>query len=238
MAHQSSGVVLITGASMGLGEAIARLLAAEGRRVCIMARSASRLNELAEQIDGQVIPMACDITDAAALEQAVATLESEHGPIDALINNAAVFDMRPFWEQAPEKIGQIIDTNLKGLIYTTRVVVPHMRARQAGRIINIASVAGTRGVPQQATYCASKHGVLGFADALAQELQPEGISVSTLCPGGINTPLWTDKGVDYPGDLSRTMPPEEVAELVAFILSRPAGTSYKKLIFFPDNEWH
>jgi 2-hydroxycyclohexanecarboxyl-CoA dehydrogenase len=178
-----------------------------------------------------------DITDAAAVASAVRAAE-DRAPIDLLINNAAVFQMRNFCEQDPEWIDRIVDTNLKGLLQVTRQVAPRMVDRGAGRIINIASVAGTHGIAQQAVYCASKHGVVGFGDALAQELLPHNVLVTTLCPGGIDTPLWRDGDSPYPGDIESTMKVDELADLVEFLLSQTSRTLYKKLVFFPTSEWH
>jgi NAD(P)-dependent dehydrogenase (short-subunit alcohol dehydrogenase family) len=158
------------------------------------------------------------------------------------VNNAAIFALADFGTQEITEIAQMIATNLSGTIYCTRAVVPYLLARKAGRIINVASVAGTHGIPNQAVYCATKHGVVGFADSLAQELQPQGITVSTICPGGIDTPLWShapgDGGQPYPGDVSKTLPVDEVCEWIEFAMTRPAGTVPKKLVFFPSVEWH
>ena len=230
--------VVITGASTGVGEALSLRLAAAGMKVFALARGKEKLESLAKGAKGAIVTFAADVTRPEQIRAAYETIESQHGPIDALVNNAAVFEMKDFVEQDLETMDRIIDTNLKGTLYCTRLALPYMLKRKRGRIVNIASVAGTRGIAQQAAYCASKHGVSGFADALAQELRPHGIVVTTLCPGGIDTPLWRTGQTRYPGDLSKTMKPQEVAELVEFILTRPAGTSYKKVIFFPNNEWH
>ncbi len=236
---QPTPVALITGASSGVGEELCVLLASRGWRVAAVARSASKLAALSARQAG-IQPVVADVTDHAAITAAVARVESELGPITALVNNAAVFEMRAFAEQDPATIAAIIDTNLKGTLWVTHAVVPRMLARRAGRIVNIASVAGTRGIPGQAAYCASKHGMVGFAEALAQELLPAGITVSTICPGGIDTPLWTgpDGANPYPGDREKLISPREIAELVEFVLTRPAGTVYKRITLFPGNEWH
>ncbi|MCD6287005.1 MAG: SDR family oxidoreductase [Anaerolineae bacterium] len=113
-----------------------------------------------------------------------------------------------------------------------------MVGRKRGRIINIASVSGTHGIPGQVAYGASKHGMIGMADVLAQELQPFGIKVTTICPGAIDTPLWNAENNPYPDDAERMIKSEEVAELIEFMLSRPDSTIYKRVIFFPDCEWH
>ena len=107
-----------------------------------------------------------------------------------------------------------------------------------GRIIQVASVAGIRGIEGQASYCASKHGMVGFSDALAQELIPHGIPVATICPGAIDTPLWDPETNPYPGDVSRTIQPEELVDLVMFVLAQPARTLFKRVVLFPNNEWH
>ncbi len=172
----------------------------------------------------------------------VTHIETHVGPIATLVNNAAIFSMSPFAEHAEADIGHMIATNLSGTIWCTRAVVPHLLARKQGRIINVASVAGTHGIANQAVYCATKHGMVGFADALAQELQPHGITVATLCPGGIDTPLWShapgDGGQPYPGDVGTTLPIDEVCDWIEFAMTRPAGTVPKKMIFFPSVEWH
>jgi 3-oxoacyl-[acyl-carrier protein] reductase len=229
--------IVISGASSGVGECLALRLAASGVKVSALARSADKLQALARQ-NANIGVFPVDVSDAKALQRVVAEILHTRGPIDALVNNAAVVEMKAFWEQDVATLDRIIDTNLKGTMYLTHAVIPGMMEKKAGRIINICSVAGTRGIPTQAAYCASKHGMTGFGDALAQELIPHGISVSTLCPGGIQTPLWDAEKNPYPGDASRLMTPEEVCELVEFILSRPSGSLYKRVVFFPSNEWH
>lgn len=236
-------VVVITGASSGVGARLAVRLAAQGHTVVAAARSRERLDVVARQPGrGRIVPMALDVADAAAVQQVIGRIESEVGPIATLVNNAAIFAKADFTQQDPAQIGRMIATNLSGTIYCSRAVVPHLLKRKAGRIINIASVAGTRGIPNEAVYCATKHGVVGFADALAQELQPHGITVATLCPGGIDTPLWShapgDGGQTYPGDVSKALPVDEVCDWIEFAMSRPPGTVPKKLIFFPTVEWH
>ena len=154
------------------------------------------------------------------------------------MNNAAVFQWRDFWTQELEVMANIIDTNLKGTLFCTRLVLPYMLPRKRGRIINVASVAGIHGIPGQAAYCTSKHGMIGFADALAQELQPHGIKVTTICPGGIDTELWDPVHNPYPGDKEPLIKPEEMADLIEFLLTRPDSTIYRRVILFPDNEWH
>jgi 3-oxoacyl-[acyl-carrier protein] reductase len=239
----SSSVVFITGASSGVGARLAVRLAQQGQTVVAAARSQERLQAVVAQAgSGRIVPLVLDVADADAVMAAIATVEKDIGPIATLVNNAAIFALADFGEQDLGEIGRMIATNLSGTIYCTRAVVPYFLRRKQGRIINVASVAGTHGIPNQAVYCATKHGVVGFADSLAQELQPHGITVSTICPGGIDTPLWShspgDGGQPYPGDVSKTLPVDEVCEWIEFAMTRPAGTVPKKLVFFPSVEWH
>ncbi|MBA3707794.1 MAG: SDR family oxidoreductase [Planctomycetes bacterium] len=238
-------VVVVTGASSGVGASITRKLAASGRTVAAIARSPDALARVASAPGGgRIVPVAVDITDAQAIRRAIDGIERDIGPIATLINNTGVFDLTEFHHQDLAMIDRIIATNLSGTMYCTHAALAHMLPRRQGRIIGVASVAGTRGIPGQATYCASKHGMVGFFEALAQELQPQGILVTTLCPGGIDTPLWSrgddpaPGSVRYPGDREALIAPEEIAELIEFLLSRPVGTVYKRLVFFPANEWH
>jgi len=229
--------MVITGASSGVGAAIALRLASQGTRVFALGRNEERLSALAEKHAGISVFIA-DVRRPADLEAAYASIERDHGPIEVLVNNAAWNRSREFAELDLESIGAIIDTNLKGALYATRLVLPYMLSRKRGRIINIASVAGTRGIPTEATYCASKHGMVGFGDSLAQELIPHGILVSTLCPGGIDTPWWRGADNKYPNDISQAIQPEEMAEVVEFVLKQPDRTLWKRVIFFPTMEWH
>lgn len=236
-------VHLVTGASSGVGALLARRLAAQGHTVVAVARSADKLAALAaETHPGRIVPFAQDVADWAAAAASVARIEREIGPIAVLVNNAAIFDMRPFDEQDTATIRRLLATNVEGTIAWTHAVVPHLKARRAGRIVNVASVAGIHGMPGQAVYCASKHAMLGFSDSLTQELLPHGIAVSAICPGGIDTPLWQHQGgqggVPYPGDLSKVMQPLEVVEQIEFLLTRPLGSVYRRVVFFPGNEWH
>lgn len=233
----SDGQIVVTGASSGVGRALALHFSRAGNRVAAIGRNEQRLADLAREQPDNIDTYRADIRDREGVMRTFAAIV-ERQPVSVLINNAACFEMRDFLEQDLDVAEAIIDTNLKGTLYATRAILPHMVANGDGRIVNIASVAGTHGIPGQAAYCASKHGLVGFADALAQELMPKGIAVSTLCPGGIQTPLWNEASNPYPGDVNRIMRSEEVVELVDFILRQPKTTLYKRLIFFPTNEWH
>jgi len=233
----SKGQIAITGASSGVGEALALHFAQHGHSVAAIGRNDQSLARLADRHPGNIDPYKVDIRNRSDVFR---TFESilRKGPVSALINNAACIEMHSFLDQDLDMLDRIIDTNLKGALYATRAVAAHMVEQGDGRIVNIASVAGTRGIPDQAAYCASKHGLIGFADALAQELIPKGVSVATLCPGGIRTPLWNEANNPYPGDVDAIMDAEELVTLVDYILRQPKTTLFKRVIFFPTNEWH
>ena len=234
---EAARVAIITGASSGVGAVLARRLAAQGWRVAAIGRDEGRLAAVAGP---GISTMVVDIRDAQAVEAMVDRVEAELGPVAALVNNAAVFANAPLGDQSEDEIRAIVDTTVYGTLWCSRAVGRRMRPRRAGRIINVASVAGTRGIAGQAVYCAAKHAMVGLSASLGQEWLADGITVSALCPGGIDTPLWRGPGGEnrYPGDPSALMSADEVAEAIEFVLTRRAGTLLKSMVFFPVCEWH
>lgn len=228
------GAIIITGASSGVGAALALRLARAGREVLAVARRGDALAALAAQ-EPRIRPLALDLAAAEAAEAALAVAIADR-PVAALVANAAVFDWRPYHEQPFAIAEGIVRVGLLGAMAAARAVVPGMIARRAGRIVLVGSVAGLRGIPGQAAYCAAKWGLLGFGEALGAELQPHGVTVATLCPGGIDTPLW-DR-TPYPGDRGRLLAVDEVCDAIGFLLTRPPGSTYKRMVLFPANEWH
>ncbi len=234
---RKKGTVVLTGASSGLGKVLALELAGAGYRICALARNADKLADLVKKNPGMIAAYAADVTDYASVESATAKILKKHKSVDVLINNAGIFHTAPFHEESVENIDKIIDTNLKGPMFCTRAVAPSMVARKRGRIINISSVSGINGIPGQAIYGASKHGLQGFADVIGYELREHGVLVTNLCPGGIQTPLWGAHN-PYPGESDCLTRCEEIAALVVHILQQPDRTLYKKVVFFPKTEWH
>ncbi len=229
--------LIITGASSGVGAAMAKRFGQQGSQVYAWARSEAALQEVADSAPDFIHPMRVDVCDREAVKAAVAEVEARGGA-EMLINNAAAYKRSPFAEIDLEDADRMLDTNIKGTLYPTHAVLPGMIARKQGRILMINSVAGTRGIPDESVYCASKHAIVGFAESLMQELVPHNIQVSVINPGGINTPLWTKDGNFYPGDRSTLIEPEEVAEMADYVLSAPSRTLFKKMVFFPTGEWH
>ena len=229
--------LVVTGASSGVGLEISKLFVNNGWRVIGLARNLANLESIKGELGEQFIPLSADVSLYDSVKLAFDYIHTHFGLIDLLVNNAAVFIMKPFSKSTIEDIDRIIDVNLKGTLYCTlnalKLIKPNV-----GRIINIGSVAGEHGIRNQSIYCASKFGVDGFADALNQELLGNGISLSTICPGGINTPLWNPENPYPGGDTSQLLSAYDIAKLVEYIAAQPTNVVLKKIVAFPSNEWH
>jgi NAD(P)-dependent dehydrogenase (short-subunit alcohol dehydrogenase family) len=182
--------VLITGGSRGLGLLVARELAREGARVAITARDASTLARAREDLAGHgapVLAIPCDVTDRESVERLVRETTQRLGPIDAVVNNAGTITVGPVEEMTVDDYRAALATNFWGPLYTILAVLPAMRARRAGRIVNVASIGGRLSVPHLVPYSASKFALVGLSEGLRAELAAEGIQVSTICPGLMRT---------------------------------------------------
>ncbi len=209
-------VAVITGASRGIGAASAHALAAAGVRLALGSRSGDDLG-----LEG-VLACSCDVRDPAQVEGLVEAAVERFGRLDILVANAGVGSYHPFLETPPEHVEEMVDVNLKGTIYAVRAALPHLIASGEGDIVAIASEAGRRAAPNQAVYCASKFGQVGFMRALDHELRGHGIRCTSVCPGGVATDFALGDGYGRSTDvLEGMMRPEDVAEVVMFVLTRP-----------------
>lgn len=216
---------VITGTSRGLGKDIALTLLESGWQVYGLARSNSDIVHVNYQ------HFRGDITD----HEAVASMISQISQIDLLVNNAAVFEMCSFGDSQMESISKIIDTNVKGTMYVTKICLPIMNADS--KIIFINSVAGLGELENQSIYCASKYALTAFAGVLGKELRSRKIKVVSIHPGGINTSLWNESN-PYPiGDVGDAIDPNQISELILFILSN-SNVEFKTVKLFPEAEWH
>ncbi len=224
-------VALVTGASGGIGAAVARSLAAGGVRVGLASRRGDDLG-IAEAIAGP-----CDVRDPAAVDAFVERVVDRFGGLDILVANAGVGAYGPFLELDPAHLEEMIDVNVKGTLYAVRSALPHLMRSSAADIVTVASVAGLNGLPFEAVYCASKFAQVGFTRALDHELRPQGIRCTNLCPGGVATDFAMGRGrtPDMP-ELAGMMSSEEVAEAVVFVLTRPRSHRMLELAFRPMTE--
>ncbi len=188
----------ITGASRGIGEAIARSFAGAGMRVAVTARSESDIRRVAEDLrragGGEAVPIVCDVTRPDSVAQAVVEAQRSLGPITVLVNNAGLGESHKFLGHDDALWHRMIDVNLNSAYYVTKAVAPMMVEARWGRIINIASISSKVGARYIAAYTAAKHGVLGLTRALAVELVGYNITVNAICPGYVDTPM-TDRSV-------------------------------------------
>jgi NADP-dependent 3-hydroxy acid dehydrogenase YdfG len=183
-------VVVITGASSGLGEATARRLAQEGAKLVLGARRLERLQALAEELSlGDEAVVQTDVTDREQVENLVKHAVQTHGRVDAIINNAGLMPLSPLEALKVEDWDRTIDVNLKGVLYGIAAVLPHMKEQQGGHVINVSSVAGHKVGPGGAVYSATKYGVRVISEALRQEVKPYNIRTTVISPGAVATEL-------------------------------------------------
>ena len=187
-------VALISGASRGIGLAIARAYAAQGAKLCMVATNADKLKAAADSLsvgNDALMTAVLDVRDSKACRAVVQDVTSRLGPIDVLINNAGIYKARSFLEYEPEDFRALMEVNLIGVVNLTQAVLPDMLARQAGRIVNVASSAGKAGSRNQSAYNASKHAVVGLTRCLALETATSGVTVNAICPASRKPTWWT-----------------------------------------------
>jgi 3-oxoacyl-[acyl-carrier protein] reductase len=225
-------IALVTGASRGIGRAIAAELAARGATVVLGARDESKLAEAVGAITaagGRAGAVALDVADRASVEAAFARILEEHGRIDGLVNNAGITRDTLLLRMKPDDWDAVLATNLTGAFHTTQAALKPMLKQRAGRIVNITSVVGLTGNAGQANYAASKAGLIGFTKSVAREVASRAITVNAVAPGFIDTDMtaaMTDKATEAVAagiPMGRVGRPEEVAGAVAFLLSDAAA---------------
>lgn len=238
---------LITGTTSGFGYAFALRLARLGYRLIITGRRQERLTELADKLQSEyqteVFPLCFDIRDKAACEAAIHQLPENFRTIDLLVNNAGLAaGAAPFDASDTEDFERMIDTNVKGLLYITKLIVPRMIERKQGHIVNISSVAGTEVYPNGNVYCASKHAVVAITKGLRVDLVKHGIKVSSISPGMVETEFSI---VRYHGDEEKAkavysgiipLSAEDIADALEFIVTRPPHVSINDIQLNPAQQ--
>ena len=226
-------LVLITGASAGIGAACARAFAGEGHALALVARSPDRLAEVAAECDaagGEARPFVCDVTDDRAVAEMADAVRQWRGTPDVVVNNAGAFVPGGVLETTPDAFRDQLETNVVSAFTVTRAFLAEMLDRGSGRVLMMGSVASVRGYPGGAAYGAAKHALLGLARALREEAKGTGVSVTTLLPGAVRTGSWD--GTDLPDE--RFMPPEDVARLAVEVASLSGRTVVEEVLLRPD----
>jgi len=231
-------VVIVTGASSGLGAACARLFAAQGARVFAVGRDKARLDQVAEEAAGEVTTHVADLSDPEACAGAVGACVATHGRLDVLVNNAGRHDFRITTEVTAQQWSQDLAVNLDSVFFTSQAALPHL-LESGGNIVNVASVAGVLGEAYSAAYTAAKHGVVGMTKALAVEYARTKVRVNCVCPGGMDTPqahtIDVPEGADWElimrvAALRGFMSADQVAQTVAFLASDEASAVHGSII--------
>ena len=236
-------VVIITGASSGLGEATAKRLAKGGARLVLGARRDDRLKRLCEEIKaegGQAVYRVTDVTDREQVEALAQLARDEFGRIDVLVNNAGLMPLSPLDKLKVDEWDQMVDVNIKGVLYGIAAVLPTMREQHEGHVINLSSVAGHVVFPAAAVYCATKFAVKALTEGLRQESDGE-IRATNISPGAIDTELTqsirdddTAKGVNELYTLA--IDADAVARAIAFAVEQPADVDVNELVLRPTRQ--
>jgi len=233
----TSQTALVTGATEGIGRAIAVALGREGYRVGVSARTAERVEALVAELrrDGVTAAGApADVGNPDQVTAAVGRITAELGPVDVLVNNAGIGILKPFDQLTLEDWDATMATNLRSMYLVTREVLPGMRQRGRGAIVNIASLAGKNAVVGGTAYAASKHAVLGFSKSLMLEVRKDGVRVVAICPGSVETGFGRDRTVPKISKAG-VLQPEDVADVVVATLRLPARALASEVDLRPAN---
>ncbi|MGE5207770.1 MAG: SDR family oxidoreductase [Alphaproteobacteria bacterium] len=238
-------VVVITGASSGLGEAAARLLSAEGAKIVLGARRSERLKSLADELNrdgGNVLAVATDVTHRDQVKKLVDQAVEKFGRVDVMINNAGIMPRAPLERLTIDDWDRTIDVNIKGVLYGVAAVLPYMIQQKSGHMIFVSSVAGHKIGPEFAVYAATKHAVRAFAEGFRQEVKPNNIRTTIISPGAVDTELpgsvtepdIAEKIRQYYSDIA--IPADSFAQAVAFAMSQPDNVDVNEILFRPTRQ--
>jgi NADP-dependent 3-hydroxy acid dehydrogenase YdfG len=238
-------VVVITGASSGLGEATARLLAAQGASVVLGARRVDRLKSLADELNGrggQALAIATDVTDRDQVKRLVDAGAKTYGRVDVMLNNAGLMPQSLLEGLKIDEWDRMIDVNIKGVLYGIAAALPYMKQQKAGHVINVSSVAGHKVRPGGTVYSATKHAVRVISEGLRQEVKPYNIRTTVISPGAVDTELpntITDPVIaanmrKFYDDMA--IPPDSFARAVAYAIGQPQDVDINEILFRPTRQ--
>ena len=240
MSHPLAGrVVVITGASSGIGAATARALARCGCRLTLAARSADRLAALAKEIGPDALAVPTDVTQGADAARMVDRTLEQFGRVDALFANAGIFLRGPLMDSGPDDWARVLDVNINGVLRCVHAVLPHLTAQGSGDILVTSSISGLIDISGEPIYSASKHAVQGLVHTLRRQVLPLGVRVMSLAPGKVANELWeiTDEAEIARGVAERAwLRSEDVAEAAVFMLSQPSHVTIRDLVMLPQGQ--
>jgi len=238
-------VVVITGASSGLGEAAARLLSAEGAIVVLGARRADRIESLADELTrngGKALAVTTDVTDYDQVQKLVDAAVQSYGRVDVMLNNAGLMPHSPLERGKVDDWNQMIDVNIKGVLYGIAAALPHMKEQKSGHFINVSSVAGHKIRPGGVVYAATKHAVRVISEGLRMEVKPYNIRTTVISPGAVATELIDRITEPDIRESVRKMaeeialPAETFAQMVAFVIGQPDEVDVNEILFRPTRQ--
>ena len=238
-------VVVITGASSGLGEAAARLLSAEGAIVVLGARRADRIESLADELTrngGKALAVTTDVTDYDQVQKLVDAAVQSYGRVDVMLNNAGLMPHSPLERGKVDDWNQMIDVNIKGVLYGIAAALPHMKEQKSGHFINVSSVAGHKIRPGGVVYAATKHAVRVISEGLRMEVKPYNIRTTVISPGAVATELIDRITEPDIRESVRKMaeeialPADTFAQMVAFVIGQPDEVDVNEILFRPTRQ--
>ncbi len=232
-------VVIITGASSGIGAATARLLSRLGCRVALASRSEGRLRELAEELGTEAIAITTDVTKASDVRRMVQQTVDRFGRIDALLANAGIYIPGKISDGDPDAWANLVDVNVNGVLRCVHAVLPIMAQQHSGDILVTSSISGFIDIPWEPVYSASKHAIQAFVHTLRRQVAPDGIRVGSIAPGMVANELWgftSPKEIEEKVAERASIRSEDVAEAIAFMLSRPPHVTIRDLVMLPQNQ--
>jgi len=234
---KSKNIVLVTGASKGIGEAIALKLGAENFDVIIFGRDIAKLTILKdklEHLNSKTVYFSGDVSDQKFVQNSVEEVLKHYGKIDALVNNAGVAYFESFVDSSLEQFKEQIETNLLGVYNFSKAVIEHMIDRSEGTIINISSLSGKVGFSMGTMYSATKHAVMGFSRSLMQEVRKHNVRVVSVCPGSVETDMILNTPI-HPKNKEQILQPEDIAEIVYMALKLPSRALVSEIEIRPNN---
>lgn len=228
-------VSIVTGASQGIGRAIAQELARLGSHLALSARTEGPLQAVAGESTRcgvKTLAVVADVRNRPQCDALIQRALEEFGHVDILVNNAGIGRFAPVHELSDDDWERVMTTNVRGIFYCSRAVIPHMIARRTGHIINISSLAGKNGIPGGAVYCASKFAVMGLSYSMAEDLRGYGIRVAVVCPGSVHTEFSPHEGKDP----RKMLQPEDVARVVGFLVTQEAQSFVSEVLIRPTQK--